>query len=585
LRFLRRLPLALAHLALRLVPIGIFALAGNVLAAGLNDGWTVRLIVLAAVNAYVIQQVIMAVGQALFSPECRELRLFRLTDETAAYIQVWLGRVTGVAIYGMAALDIARMLGLYPRAYASAAKLLILVCHVLLIIVVLQCRRGVADLIRAPEGSTSTYAMLRNWLARIWHIPAIFLLLALWFVGALEVENGYSLLLRYSGATILVMIIARLVAVALLGLLDRAFRIEPRTAQRLPFLAARANRYYPVLRRAVSAVLNIIALLAVLQVWGADVLAWFRDGGLGERIASAGVVVFIALVLAVVIWEGVNSWMDRHIAAMSRAGEYARSARLRTLLPLLRTALLAAIFVVVGLTALSELGVNVAPLLAGAGIVGLALGFGSQKLVQDVITGIFLLLENTMQVGDWVTVSGLSGTVENLSVRTIRLRAGDGSVHVIPFSSVTTVTNTNRGIGNAAVSVTVAASEDTDRVGEVLKEIAAGMRADAAFRDQILGDFELWGVDQVDGATATVLGQLRCSDTGRWGVQREFNRRIKKRFQELGIEIAVPARAVILSRAAKRAADAPGIRRERPAAASSGAERHSPPPAALGNTQ
>ncbi|HYZ32304.1 MAG TPA: hypothetical protein VE684_08485, partial [Crenalkalicoccus sp.] len=239
LRFLRRLPLALAHLALRLVPIGIFALAGNVLAAGLNDGWTVRLIVLAAVNAYVIQQVIMAVGQALFSPECRELRLFRLTDETAAYIQVWLGRVTGVAIYGMAALDIARMLGLYPRAYASAAKLLILVCHVLLIIVVLQCRRGVADLIRAPEGSTSTYAMLRNWLARIWHIPAIFLLLALWFVGALEVENGYSLLLRYSGATILVMIIARLVAVALLGLLDRAFRIEPRTAQRLPFLAAR----------------------------------------------------------------------------------------------------------------------------------------------------------------------------------------------------------------------------------------------------------------------------------------------------------------------------------------------------------
>ena len=115
----------------------------------------------------------------------------------------------------------------------------------------------------------------------------------------------------------------------------------------------------------------------------------------------------------------------------------AQSARLRTLLPLLRSALLITIVVFAGLMVLSEIGINIAPLLAGAGIIGVAIGFGSQKLVQDLITGIFLLLENAMQVGDWVTVSGLSGTVENLSVRTIRLRAGDGSVHIIPFSAVT----------------------------------------------------------------------------------------------------------------------------------------------------
>ena len=107
---------------------------------------------------------------------------------------------------------------------------------------------------------------------------------------------------------------------------------------------------------------------------------------------------------------------------------------------MLRTALILTILTVVGLTALSQIGVNIAPLLAGAGIVGIAAGFGSQKLVQDVVTGMFLLLENAMQVGDFVTVSGLSGTVENLSIRTIRLRAGDGSVHIIPFSSVTSVT-------------------------------------------------------------------------------------------------------------------------------------------------
>ena len=119
---------------------------------------------------------------------------------------------------------------------------------------------------------------------------------------------------------------------------------------------------------------------------------------------------------------------------------------------------------------LSEIGINIAPLLAGAGIIGVAIGFGSQKLVQDLITGIFLLLENAMQVGDYVTVSGLSGTVEKLSVRTIRLRAGDGSVHIIPFSSVTTVTNVNRGLGNASVSVVVDYDEDTDRVAACCRD-------------------------------------------------------------------------------------------------------------------
>ena len=212
-------------------------------------------------------------------------------------------------------------------------------------------------------------------------------------------------------------------------------------------------------------------------------------------------------------------------------------------------------------------------------IVGLAISFGSQQLVQDVINGMFLLLENAMQVGDWVTVSGLSGSVEALSVRTIRLRAGDGSVHVIPFSSVTTVTNTNKGVGNAAVSVTVASDEDTDRVGEVLKEIGAGLRQDPAFRDNILDDFALWGVDKVDGATATVVGQMKCRDSGRWGVQREFNRRIKKRFQELGIQIAVPAQAIILARAPRHEEHRPEPAPAKPKDPS-GAETRSPPPSA-----
>jgi small-conductance mechanosensitive channel len=175
-------------------------------------------------------------------------------------------------------------------------------------------------------------------------------------------------------------------------------------------------------------------------------------------------------------------------------------------------------------------------LLAGAGIVGVAVGFGSQKLVQDVITGMFVLFENAIQVGDSVTVAGLSGTVEELSVRTIWLRGGDGAVHIIPFSTVTSITNASRGLGNAGISVTVAAKEDPDRVAAALTEIAAEMRRDPNFAPLILGEIEVW-VEAVKAAGVTLVGKIACTAAGRAAVEHEFNRRLPKRFQELGIEL------------------------------------------------
>jgi small-conductance mechanosensitive channel len=198
------------------------------------------------------------------------------------------------------------------------------------------------------------------------------------------------------------------------------------------------------------------------------------------------------------------------------------------------------------LTGLSELGVNTAPLLAGASIFGVALGFGSQKLVQDFITGMFLLMENAMQVGDWVTLAGVSGTVEYLSIRTVRLRGADGSLYTVPFSSVSTVNNTNRGLGNAAVKVSIAYGEDVDLAVKTLKEIGAALRGDDNFKDGILSDFSYWGVDQVDGAMVTLAGQMQCRDTARWSVQREFNRRILEQFQARGIAMANPQRSVLV---------------------------------------
>src|SRR5205823_5494126 len=267
------------------------------------------------------------------------------------------------------------------------------------------------------------------------------------------------------------------------SLIDRGFRIKPEILQRFPGLEIRANRYLPLLRKIVSGVIAFIGFVAVLEVWGVDAIVWFYGGQIGSRLLSAVVTIALAAGIAAAIWEASNALMDRQVNVLSRDGHHARAVRLRTFQPMLRTALLCLIATVVGLTALSEIGVNVAPLLAGAGIVGIAIGFGSQKLVQDLITGLFLLLENTVQVGDNVTVSGLSGTVENVSIRTIRLRAGDGSM-------------------------------------------------------------------------ASIVGQIRCTDNGRWPVQREFNRRMKRRFQEAGIEIAPASQTILMQMPAPAETDA-----------------------------
>ena len=538
-----RLPFVLGRLALELLPVLAFiGVAMMLLGTGIGDIRTTRLVILAVVNAYALSRGLICVARASAGPF---FGLFRVRAETAAYIEIWARRIVTVAVSGTAFANVALLLGLYRAGYAAVLHLVVLIVHLFIGVIILQCRRQVARAIRAPVGREGVAARLRGRVADQWHYLAIALDLALWAVWALNIRNGYSLLLQYFVGTIAVSLITRVATVVVLSLIDRGFSISPEILQRFPGLETRANRYLPLLRRISSALIAVIGFVALLEVWGVDAVVWFYGGQIGSRLLSAVVTIGIAALAAAAIWESSNALMDRQINVLSHKGHYARAARLRTFQPMLRTALLCLIVTVVGLTALSEIGVNVAPLLAGAGIVGIAIGFGSQKLVQDLITGLFLLLENTVQVGDDVTVSGLSGTVENVSIRTIRLRAGDGSVHIVPFSAVTTLTNSSRGAGNAAVSVNVSYKEDTDRAGQILKDIVAEMRREPEYRQAIRGDLELWGVDKVDGSMASIVGQIRCTDSGRWPVQREFNRRMKRRFQECGIEI-VPAGQTIL---------------------------------------
>jgi small-conductance mechanosensitive channel len=300
------------------------------------------------------------------------------------------------------------------------------------------------------------------------------------------------------------------------------------------------------LKGAASLAIGAIALLFLLESWGLEAFAWFGRGKLGNRLVSSIASITLTITLALVIWEGVNAAIQRHLERLSRDAKAAQSARVRTLLPMLRTALLVMILIFVALSVLAEIGVNVAPLIAGAGVVGIAVGFGSQRLVQDVITGIFLLLEDAVAVGDVVQLGGLSGVVEHLSIRSIKLRAVDGSLHIIPFSAVTSVTNQTRDFAFAVIDVNVDYGEDTDHVAQTLREIAAEMRQDPRWSPVIRDDLDVMGVDKLGDSGVIIRVRLKTEPSQRWAVAREMNRRIKRRFDELGIDIPYPHQKLVM---------------------------------------
>jgi small-conductance mechanosensitive channel len=577
-RALKRLPFVLMMFVLDLVPLGVFLSVGY--AGTLLGTAHIKDILQAAILAYAVCRLATCITRMFVSPAYPQLRLLHVSDQGAAYALVWVRRIFAVGTFGFAASQIGLLFGLPQGATDAFMKAVFLLVHLFLIIIVLQCRRPVAEMIRSHREKLGVSGRIRNRIAAIWHLVAIFYIAGLWLVWAAEIRHGYLRIWHIFAVSVGVIIVVRLFSIVVLGALDRAFRVSPDLKTRYPGLESRANRYYPLLRGTVSTFLVVLGILALLEAWGINTLSWFRANALGGRLASAALTILIAGAIGLAIWEGVNASMDRHLAHLTRDAQLVKSARLRTLQPMLRTVLLFTLIGIFGLTALSEIGVDIAPLLAGAGILGVAIGFGSQKLVQDFITGIFLLLENAMQVGDWVTVAGLSGSVENLSIRTMRLRAGDGSVHIIPFSSVSTVTNVNRGIGNAAVSVNIPIEEDSDRVCEILGEIASKMRSERRFSDMMRSDLQLWGVDKVDAGVVTIAGQIVCTDSGRWAVQREFNRRMMIRFKELNIRIATPVTTVLNHVLQEAPIPAQQIAEVPP----SNQMTESPPPAALGNT-
>ena len=538
---LRRLPYALMAEVLDLLPLlAILGLSNGILNIAIDASAVTTLVIQAVINGYITWRILVGVIRLALAPTSPRLRLLPMGDVTAAHLLLWAQRIAAIGIAGGAVAEVGVFFGLYRLAHDALVKLVWFIVVLCLATVVMQYRRAVTHWLRPrkyrPEDTPGLFIQARNQIAPVWHYIVILGLLSVWLVSALEIAGGYRWLAKafLSTATILVLsqVLTRLVVTRLrTALRDAAAQIETPTV-----LESRLLAYEPLVRMLVKTAFMVLTAIALAEAWGMPAFSWFEQGRLGNRLLTSLGSIALTLAIALGIWEAVNAAIERHQARLSASEQAVRSARLRTLLPMLRATMLIAIVTIVALIVLSEIGVNIAPLLAGAGVIGLAIGFGSQKLVQDIITGLFLLLENAMQVGDVVTLGGMSGTVENLSIRTIRLRSVDGSVHIVPFSAVTTVTNMSRDFGYAVVDVSVGLNEESDHIADLLREVAAEMRKEDAWRNSVLADLEVRGVEKFLANAWVMRVRLRTTPGQRWAVGRELNRRIKHRFDELKIE-------------------------------------------------
>lgn len=533
--------LSLLRAVLDLVPLAAFGGAALAVASLTEPNQATRLAALALINAKLASGVVFVIALFLFAPYAARLRILPISDESAQYLYIWCRRIVLVAVYGYFLLAAFQALGLSAGIHDFLLNLLGLAVAILLVILILQNREAVSEHIRSPAEGARPFAAIRRPLAATWHWLAMFYVVALYVVLAVRGNGGTVYILQGTVLTLVFAVVAWGLENAAQRGIRKALTIHDDLRSRYPGLQVRLNRYTAAIEYAARIVIYFVAGVAILEAWGLDAFNWIFSS-VGERVFASVVNIVLISVLAVVVWEVASSLIERRLTEDSSG--HLPTTRAKTLLPLAQTALKIVLVVLVAMVVLSEVGVNITPLLAGAGVVGLAVGFGAQKLVQDVITGWFILMEDTIAVGDVADVAGHAGLVERINIRTIRLRDLSGVVHTIPFSSVDAVKNFTKDFSFYLFEVGVAYREDTDEVVKVLQEIDEGMREDPNFKSDILAPLEVLGVDRFADSAVIIRVRTKTRPLRQWAIGREFNRRMKKAFDERGIEIPFPHQTI-----------------------------------------
>ena len=520
--------LAAGRAALAFAPAAAFFAAGCLAAAITASPAGLRTVGFAFVAAGALLGAADTAARLVFAPQGGP-RPAPVGDEAAAAFVAWIRRLAAVAAFGAAFGTAALAAGLPAESYLLYLELVGLAAAALAVVAMLRHRGAVA--VALARGAREGGARAR--LAEFWHAPAAFGVFAAWAVWAAWTGGGAFLLRAAATAA---------VAAGALVVIAAARRAFSRGAvrQRIPRAGANVDIWADGLRRSLSAVVVVAAFLLVLEIWVGGAVAWLTSGP-GAAAAGRAAAIAFTVLGALVAWRLIS-------ASIERAVPRASGGRLRTLLPLARNAARAALWAVAGLIVLSELGIDIGPLLAGAGVAGIAIGFGAQSLVKDLITGVFILIEDSVAIGDVVDLGGHSGIVESMTLRTVRLRDLGGDVHIVPFGEIGSVLNRSKEFSYALVEAGVAYKEDVDHVVAALRAVGEEVRGDPAYAADVLEPLEVLGLDSFGDSSVNIRVRLKTRPNRQWRVRREFHRRMKRAFDEAGIEIPFPHRTLTIAR-------------------------------------
>jgi len=291
--------------------------------------------------------------------------------------------------------------------------------------------------------------------------------------------------------------------------------------------------------RIVRIAIAATAIGVILNVWGLS-FDDLRSGPLGSMLAAA-LRIAVILAIAFAAMEVVQLAIHRMFAGIARRARNARrAAQVRTLAPLLSGVATTTITVMAAMMTLSEIGVEIGPLIAGAGIVGLAIGFGAQTLVKDFLTGLFLIVEDAVSIGDVAKIGDRGGLVEAMSLRTIKLRDYDGTLHVIPYGEAQIISNMTKDFSYYVFDLSVSYTADIARALELMKQVGDEMQSDEGFGPMIMQPIEVVGVDKLADSGVVLKARIKTQQIKQWEVGREYLKRIKLAFDAAGIEIPFP---------------------------------------------
>lgn len=552
---LRRTIAIAGAVAIDLVVLSLAWIAAVAVLVSTSVNGRIELIQSQFANAFLLVELVKIGLRTVFRPGFENLRVLPASDAAARYWNRWLAGVTGFLGYGVMLVfpivnaTISFAVGLGVRMVIVLAALIVTIA------LVVRNRAEVAAGLTAAasrvRGGASSAAL--GIVARTWHVLVIAYLLVAFSIWVTRPFDA----LNYMATATLMSAVVMVVGGVLMALMSRGIRDGVRLPAEvkgpLPLLEQRLNLLVPGLLSVLRFLMFLAVCAGVLQAWQlVDFIGWVETEA-GASLVGRTVTALVVVVIAMAIWIAATSWIEYRL---NPAAGRISTPRTRTLFSLFRNAFTILLVVVAGMLTLSELGVDIAPLIAGAGVLGLAIGIGSQKLVQDIITGAFIQFENAMNEGDVVTVAGISGVVERLTIRSVGLRDVNGVYHVIPFSSVDLVSNAMRGFAFHVADVSVSYREDVGAVKRLMA-VAFDRLMTTEHAASVLEPLEMNGIVQFLENAVVVRARIKTLPGQQWPVGRAYSEHVKAVFDEAGIRIPVPHTALVMDRNGSPADDRP----------------------------